>query len=70
MKELSKFIQLSQFVIFVYVTTVISVFYNDLKSGNKILNDVDLDATGITTLTLMGILIILSFYNIYSSFSS
>lgn len=70
MNELSKFIQLSQFVIFVYVTTVISVFYNDLKSGNKILNDVDLDATGITTLTLMGILIILSFYNIYSSFSS
>lgn len=70
MKELSKILLLSKTIILIYVTIVFSIFYHDLKNDNKILDSVDIDATGITSFTLLGIYIFFSFHQIYRSFSS
>ena len=70
MKRLNKILLLSKTIILIYVTIVLSIFYHDLKDDNKILDSVDIDATGITSFTLLGIVILFSFYQIYKSFSS
>ena len=70
MKGLSKIFLLSKTIILIYVTIVLSIFYHDLKNDNKILDSVDVDATGITSFTLLGLYILFSFYQIHKSFSS
>lgn len=66
---LGKVFLLSQMIVMIYILTVFSIFYNDLKNEERTLDLVDINSLGITSFTLLSLSILFTSYYIYQSFS-